>query len=68
MGDYDPTLDMFDTLIYGKTVAQMGEFALGTSSRRRRRSSPEAERKPYITQTNTEYVEEYRKEERQKTL
>lgn len=68
MGDYDPTLDMFDTLIYGKTVAQMGEFALGTSSRRRRRSSPESERKPYITQTNTEYVEEYRKEERQKTL
>jgi hypothetical protein len=29
---------MFDKMIYGKTVAEMGEFAPGTSARRRRKS------------------------------
>jgi len=38
MADNDSKLDMFDQLIYGKTVAQMGEFAPGTSARRRRKS------------------------------
>ena len=30
--------------------------------------SPEAERQPYITEFNTEYVEQYLKEERQQEL
>jgi hypothetical protein len=38
MSDYDSKIDMFDRLIFGKTVAEMGEFAPGTSARRRRRS------------------------------
>ena len=38
MAGNDPTIDMFDTLIYGKTMAEIGEFHLGTSARRVRRA------------------------------
>lgn len=38
MADDKSAGDIFDVLIYGKTMEEMGTFAPGTSSRRRRRS------------------------------
>lgn len=67
-GQRDPNIDVFDRLIYGKTVAEMGTFLPGTSSRRFRKPSPEAVRLPYIEQEGTEYAEVYQKEDLKQAL
>lgn len=60
--------DMWDTLIFGRTKAEMGVFIPGTSARRVRKPSPEPVQPPVVEQQSTEYAEAYQREEMKQAL